>query len=467
LGLPDSLVALLEDGVIDTVERRLMSGKEAAVYVVTRRGEYLAAKVYKAAERRTFKATASYTEGRVQTRNSRDRRAMSKRSTYGRELSEESWRDMEYRALFNADAAGVRVPKPVLLYGDVLLMELLVDEHGEPAARLADTALDPHEAEPMFREVFRLVRLLLAAGKVHGDLSAFNILLPQGGPTIIDMPQVVDAAGNNQAREILRRDLQNVVEHLAHYDARLLRFRQCGDALWRHYQLGTLDDATQPQEGSVRGDRFGQGRREQLAERGRMGRADSEARPQHPQHRGPPRPQQPRGQQVNQGNAQRPPQHEPRRDGVGSRQGHGPRAARARRSSNNSRRRASAARARRSSNRSVARARRSRRRRDVATTVRRRRRGVATTVRRRRRVAATTVRLPRRRVAATTVRLLRPRLRRGAVTTVLRPRRVATGRTTPRCRSTSLAATADARAERRHPRSTRLSARRPRRLRRG
>jgi RIO kinase 1 len=320
LGLPDSLVSLMEDGVIDTVERRLMSGKEAAVYVVTRGEERLAAKVYKAAERRTFKATASYTEGRVQTRNTRDRRAMSKRSSYGRELAEENWRDMEFRALYNASSAGVRVPKPVLLYGDVLLMELLVDETGEPAARLADTELAATDAEPMFREVFRQVRLLLASGRVHGDLSAFNVLLPQGGPTIIDLPQVVDAAGNNLAREILRRDLENVVTHLATYDARLLRFRHCGDALWRHYQMGTLDDGVVPEEGSVRGDRNRPGRREQLAERGRMGRADGENRPQPPRPQGP---QGPRGQRVGQGPA-RPTQHEPRRDGVGGRQGAGP-----------------------------------------------------------------------------------------------------------------------------------------------
>ncbi len=320
MGLPDSLVSLMEDGVIDTVERRLMSGKEAAVYVVTRGEERLAAKVYKAAERRTFKATASYTEGRVQTRNTRDRRAMSKRSSYGRELAEENWRDMEFRALYNASSAGVRVPKPVLLYGDVLLMELLVDETGEPAARLADTELAATDAEPMFREVFRQVRLLLASGRVHGDLSAFNVLLPQGGPTIIDLPQVVDAAGNNLAREILRRDLENVVTHLATYDARLLRFRHCGDALWRHYQMGTLDDGVVPEEGSVRGDRNRPGRREQLAERGRMGRADGENRPQPQRPQGP---QGPRGQRVGQGPA-RPTQHEPRRDGVGGRQGAGP-----------------------------------------------------------------------------------------------------------------------------------------------
>ncbi len=256
----------------------------------------------------------------MQTRNTRDRRAMSKRSSYGRELAEENWRDMEFRALYNASSAGVRVPKPVLLYGDVLLMELLVDETGEPAARLADTELAATDAEPMLREVFRQVRLLLASGRVHGDLSAFNVLLPQGGPTIIDLPQVVDAAGNNLAREILRRDLENVVTHLATYDARLLRYRHCGDALWRHYQMGTLDDGVTPEEGSVRGDRNRPGRREQLAERGRMGRADGENRPQPQRPQGP---QGPRGQRVGQGPA-RPTQHEPRRDGVGGRQGAGP-----------------------------------------------------------------------------------------------------------------------------------------------
>ena len=323
MAIPDSLQEMLEDGVIDTVERRLMSGKEASVYVVSRRGDILAAKVYKSAERRTFKATASYTEGRNQTRNSRDQRAMSKRSNYGKELVEESWRDMEYRALYNSASAGVRVPKPVMLYGDVLLMELVVDAEGEPAPRLADSPLEALEAEPMFREVFRQVKLLLSTGKVHGDLSAFNILIARDGPTIIDMPQVVDAAGNNLAREILRRDLQNVVEHLAHYDARLLRYRHCGDALWRHYQSGSLDESTQPEEGSVRGDRQGHGRREQLAERGRMGRADSEVaqRPRAPQgpfdpRRGPP----PRGGPAPQGPGPRrdgpPPQGQgPRRDG--------------------------------------------------------------------------------------------------------------------------------------------------------
>ena len=102
MAFPETLETLIEEGVIDAVRSRLMSGKEASVFVVERQGELLAAKVYKAREQRTFKATASYTEGRNQTRNSRDKRAMGKRTSYGRELIEESWRDVEVRALSGA-----------------------------------------------------------------------------------------------------------------------------------------------------------------------------------------------------------------------------------------------------------------------------------------------------------------------------------------------------------------------------
>ena len=240
VSVPDSLKQLLEDGVIDDVHERLMSGKEASVYVVSRQGVYIAAKVYKARDRRTFKATASYTEGRNQTRNTRDKRAMNRKSSYGKALMEESWRDMEYEALFAAHYAGVRVPKPIMMYEEVLLMELLLDANDAPAPRLADFDLSAEDANAMLQEVYRQVRLLLTAGRIHGDLSAFNILMCKAGPTIIDMPQVVDAAGNNQAREILKRDLRNIVEHLARFDERLLRFIDCGEVLFQHYQRGAI-----------------------------------------------------------------------------------------------------------------------------------------------------------------------------------------------------------------------------------
>lgn len=322
--VPDSLQKLIEDGVIDDVKTQLMSGKEAAVYVVERHGELLAAKVYKSREQRTFKATSTYTEGRNQTRNTRDKRAMGKRTAWGKELIESSWRDMEYQALFQAFHAGVRVPEPVLLYDDVLLMQLLVDDNGIPAPRLADFDLPAEVAELLHREIYGQVRLLLQCGKIHGDLSAFNILIAAGGPTIIDMPQVVDASGNNQAAEILRRDLANVTEHLARFDARLLRFRDCGLVLWQHYQRGTLHLAIDPEEGSARSASPGGGRRVRDAERGRMGRGAGRASSGPPRDpRGPPPDLRPPAQRPDQGSeartvrpadAQRRPEPRPARD---------------------------------------------------------------------------------------------------------------------------------------------------------
>ncbi len=304
MAVPESLQKLVEDGVIDEIQQRLMSGKEASVYVVSHRGVIVAAKVYKARDRRTFKSTSSYTEGRNQTRNTRDKRAMERRSAYGKEQMEDSWRDMEYRALFDAHHAGVRVPKPIMLYEEVLLMDLLVDAHDAPAPRLADVDLTADEAGAMLKEVYRQVRLLLGAGRIHGDLSAFNILMAAGGPTLIDLPQVVDAAGNNQAREILKRDLRNVVEHLSRFDERLLRFIDCGEALYQHYQRGTLDEATEPREvrrehGGGRRTR-GQERPEGFVAQPRRGPPQQGRGPQQfdrgpQQGRGPQHPQQGRG----------------------------------------------------------------------------------------------------------------------------------------------------------------------------
>jgi RIO kinase 1 len=266
----DELAHLVEEGVIDAVHTRLMSGKEATVYVVERAGYLGAAKVYRARNDRTFKKVASYVEGRNQTRNSRDRRAMQNKTGYGRGLLEEGWQDTELRALRAAFEVGVRVPEPFFLYENVLFMELIVDERGAPASRLADFPLTSEEAARLHAEVFLQVKKLLGIGCIHGDLSAYNVLLAAKGPTIIDLPQMVDVSRNNSARQILRRDLRNVTEHLARFDARLLRFADCGEALFQHFLRGTLDLVTGPQESAV--ESRGAGRRGRDAERGRAGR---------------------------------------------------------------------------------------------------------------------------------------------------------------------------------------------------
>jgi RIO kinase 1 len=270
----DGLSQLVEDGIIDAVHSRLMSGKEATVYVVERGGQLAAAKVYRARDDRTFKNVSSYVEGRNQTRNSRDRRAMGKKSSYGRELLEEGWQDSEFHALRAAFEAGVRVPEPFFLHDNVLFMELLVGHEGAPAPRLADLTFTPEEATQVHLEVFLQVRRLLETGRVHADLSAYNILMAAQGPTLIDLPQAVDVARNANAGHILRRDLRNVTEHLARFDARLLRFADCGEALFGHCVHGTLDLATGPEERSPQSRRGG--RRGRDAERGRAGREKSQ-----------------------------------------------------------------------------------------------------------------------------------------------------------------------------------------------
>jgi len=274
----EGLVRLVEDGIIDAVHSRLMSGKEATVYIVERDGIFGAAKVYKPRDERTFKKTASYTEGRNQTRNSRDRRAMQKKTTYGRGLSEEGWQDMEFQALRSAFDAGVRVPEPFNLFENILLMELVVDAQGAPAPRMADVHLTADEATHLHLQVFLQVKALLAIGRIHGDLSAYNVLMAAAGPTLIDMPQAINVAGNNNARQILRRDLQNVTQHLARFDARLLRFADCGDVLFRHLLSGTLDQVTGPEMGAPPA-QSGGGHRYRDAERGRAGREKAQ-RPQ-------------------------------------------------------------------------------------------------------------------------------------------------------------------------------------------
>src|SRR3954470_10078816 len=150
----DGISHLVEEGIIDAVHSRLMSGKEATVYVVERAGHMGAAKVYKARDQRTFKKTASYVEGRNQTRNSRDRRAMQNKSAYGRGLIEDNWQEMEFHALRAAFDAGVRVPEPYFLHGNVLFMELVVDAAGTPASRLADSSYSPDEAIALHQEIF-------------------------------------------------------------------------------------------------------------------------------------------------------------------------------------------------------------------------------------------------------------------------------------------------------------------------
>jgi len=235
---PTRLEPLLEDGLIDDVVRQLMSGKEATVYVVRCGGDVRCAKVYKEANKRSFRQSVDYTEGR-KVKSSRQSRAMEKGSKFGRKAQEEAWQSAEVDALYRLAAAGVRVPKPFNFYEGVLLMELVTDANGNAAPRLNDVELTAEQARIYHRALIQEVVRMLCAGIVHGDLSEFNILLSQDGPVIIDLPQAVDAAGNNQAKGMLERDVDNLASYFGRFAPELLT-SQYGKEIWALYAHGDL-----------------------------------------------------------------------------------------------------------------------------------------------------------------------------------------------------------------------------------
>jgi RIO kinase 1 len=235
---PGSLLSLVDEGIVEQVLRPLMSGKEAQVYLVRSEGELRVAKVYKDAQRRSFRQRAEYAEGRT-VRNSRDQRAMGKRTRHGREQDEAAWRSAEVSTIYRLRAAGVRVPVPYHFVDGVLIMELIVDAEGKPAPRLGDLNLDRARAVEVFDRVLAEVIGMLAAGVVHGDLSDFNVLMGADGPVIIDFPQSVDASSNQNARKLLLRDVDNLHRFLA----RFMPGRKpppYAQEMWQLYERGEL-----------------------------------------------------------------------------------------------------------------------------------------------------------------------------------------------------------------------------------
>ena len=236
--IPESLQTLLDDGIIDEVRRQLKSGKEASVYVVRCGREIRCAKVYKDMGTRSFQARAQYQEGR-KVRGSRQARAMAKSTSYGRKEQESAWKNTEVDALYQLVAAGVRVPQPFGFFSGVLLMELVTDAEGHSAPRLGEVALSPEQAREFHTFLVRQVVRMLCVGLIHGDLSEFNVLVGPEGPVIIDLPQAVNAAANNNALAMLQRDVGNITETLGRFAPELLETDYANE-MWALFEQGLL-----------------------------------------------------------------------------------------------------------------------------------------------------------------------------------------------------------------------------------
>jgi len=236
--IPKRIQPLVEDGLVDEVLRQLMSGKEATVYMVRSGNELRCAKVYKEASKRSFKQAVLYQEGR-KVRNSRRARAIEKGSKYGRDQQEEVWQNAEVDALYKLASAGVRVPKPYGCFDGVLLMELITDQDNQVAPRLNDVSMCAEQAREDHAIVMQDIVRMLCAGIVHGDLSEFNVLVDEYGPVIIDLPQAVDAAANNNAQKMLARDVNNMTQYYSQF-APELENTQYAKEIWGLYEKGDL-----------------------------------------------------------------------------------------------------------------------------------------------------------------------------------------------------------------------------------
>lgn len=240
--IPKKFELLVHNGLVDEVVSQLMSGKEAEVYVVRSMGELRCAKVYKDADNRSFSSQAKYQEGR-KVKNSRQARAIGKNTKYGRKEQEGAWQNAEVDALHRLAAAGVRVPRVYNYVEGILLMELVVDANGNSAPRLNDLKLSGEQAREYHRLLIAQIVLMLCAGLVHGDLSEYNVLVGSDGPVIIDLPQAIDAAGNNNAPALLLRDVANMTAYFGRFAPELLA-TDYGREIWKLYATGKLSPET-------------------------------------------------------------------------------------------------------------------------------------------------------------------------------------------------------------------------------
>jgi RIO kinase 1 len=210
---PDWLVT--SQAALDTDLGILKTGKEADVFLLERavpddptQSVVMAAKRYRTEEHRTFHRSSTYTEGR-RTRNSRDGRAMAKKTAHGRAVAAGQWAWAEWEALRRFWSAGVPVPYPVQIDGTEILMEY-VHVDGEAAPRLAQTRPKGDLLASYFEQLRDAMLLLARNGVAHGDLSPYNILVAGDRLVVIDLPQAIDIVANPAGMDFLMRDCVNV-----------------------------------------------------------------------------------------------------------------------------------------------------------------------------------------------------------------------------------------------------------------
>lgn len=218
----DALTEFMVDGWVSEVVQVLSSGKEGTVYCcragVRTDHELVAVKVYRPRQHRTFRNDAVYQQGRW-IPDKRLRKAAASKSRVGRQVQAGGWIGNEYETLRMLHGAGAAVPEPLAQSGQSLVMSYVGDAEA-PAPLLQHAGVTPAEADRLFRRLLREIELWLACGRVHADLSPFNILLWQGEPTVIDFPQSVDPETNPNARELLVRDIANVCRFFARLGVR-------------------------------------------------------------------------------------------------------------------------------------------------------------------------------------------------------------------------------------------------------
>ena len=200
--------------------------------------EIRCAKVYKDMAQRSFQQRVQYQEGR-KVRGSRQARAIGKATKFGRRQQEEAWKNTEVEALYQLREAGVRVPEPHGFHHGVLVMEMVTDADGFAAPRLGEYEPSPDEARRFHAALVREVVRMLCSGLIHGDLSPYNVLVDAGGPVLIDFPQVVSAGGNNAARQMLLRDVNNLTAYLGRWAPELLD-TWYGEEMWALFETGDL-----------------------------------------------------------------------------------------------------------------------------------------------------------------------------------------------------------------------------------